>query len=240
MLSQAGSQFRVDMLAGCGIEITLLALEWLIRTGEALPSEECGEEAILGCAPNLEALAHGAEHYLQSGSLGGRDTKRPYHLLRAQAQHFAACGRGAEDSARSRDMPAQFVVRRIDGISQSAFDFSTQDKGVDKLGTSDGMIGGQREQRGRYGAGGVNDRLQVGVVIIEYVRTHTVEECAAEWIDAFVPSEDTSDRRPGVKEDSAHGVVDRVLMGTSDGNANPVHDGAHGLFPDRLRDSSGL
>jgi hypothetical protein len=87
-------------------------------------------------------------------------------------------------------------VGRVDGVADPAFDFRPEDKRMQEVASGDRLRFGDRENRGRDGAGRMDDRLQVCVVEIKDVRADAVDERRVQDVEALASSEEAGLARP--------------------------------------------
>ena len=104
-----------------------------VGTGEILRRQQRRRQAVLRRAARMEALGHGAEHLAQSDRLRGGQAQRPDHLLFGEIQQLADRRRRAERTHGPGDVPADVVMRRIDGVADAAFHFRAEDQRVQEI-----------------------------------------------------------------------------------------------------------
>jgi len=127
----------------------------------------------------MKILRHRAEHFADAGCLCGGEPHRPNHLLRGQLKQFADCGRGAEHTCRCGDVPAGFVVRRVDGVSDPRLGFETQQKRMQEVRSGNPIRACVREERCGNGRRRVDviHRRRVVEFELEILRDDRRREC---------------------------------------------------------------
>ena len=78
----------------------------------------------------------------------------------------------------------------------------------------------------------MDDRLQMGVVIVEDVARHAVDEGGVHDVEPLAPPEQRGLRRPGERRERGDRDIDRLVMRAADGDADPVQQRAHAFLAD--------
>ena len=172
------------------------ALDRLGRAGEILACEERRREPVPCRKPDVQRLAHRAEHLAQARGLRGGNAERPYELLLAQTEELARRGRRAEHARGSGDVPADVVVAGVYGVADAALDLDAKRERVQEIGTADRSIFGECEDRGSDRSARMYDCLEMGVVEIEGVRRDAVHERGEHDVHTMSTSEHSRLRRP--------------------------------------------
>jgi hypothetical protein len=87
-------------------------------------------------------------------------------------------------------VPSAVVVIGIDRIADAARDVDPDHDGIYERPPRRTEVLGERQPRRRDGAGGMNDRPQVGVVVIESVRGDPVQQRGTRDVDALAAAQD--------------------------------------------------
>ncbi len=110
----------------------------------------------------------------------------PGHLLRVEAKNLSYRSGGAKDTSGAGDMPADVIVRRIDGVPDPAFGLYAKNESVQKSRSRLSAESRQRHQCGRHRAGRVDNRFQVRIVEIEYVAGDAIQHGGVQGIELLV------------------------------------------------------
>ena len=187
--------------------------------------------------PGCIGLHHRAEHLAQARGLRRRDAQRPDHLLLGEAEQPARRRGGAEHARRAGDVPADVVVRRIDGVADAALGLHAQDEGVQEIRAADRRAFREREDGGRDRAARVDDGLQMRVVEVEGVRGDAVHQRREHDVEPVAAPEHGRLARPGELVERRERALHRLVARAADRAAHPVQERARRLVPDFLRES---
>ena len=152
------------------------------KTGSEAVSRLAGKESrgqpVLGGAPGVEALGHGAEHGDQSDRLRCGEAQRPRHLLLVEAEQFPARRGAAEYAGGAGDVPARFIMGRDDGFADPAFGLDAHHQRRDEI-LARHRLAIRRAPAARARPGRPDEcRFRVGVVEVEHVGRDAVYQCA--------------------------------------------------------------
>ena len=111
-----------------------------------------------------------------------------------QADQFADSDRGTEHAGRSGDVPADVVMRGINGVADARFGFESEDERVHEIAAADFVGAGISEERRGHRRTGVNIILRRGVVVIVDMGADAVHQRGVQRIDAFGASENACGR----------------------------------------------
>ena len=148
----------------------------LFAAGVAASREQRRRQPVLCGAAGVEALGHGAEHLAQADWLRGGQAERPHHALFIQPEELAGRRGSPEHAGAAGDMPADVVMVGIDRVADPALDIDAEHQGVDEAFARNRPIFGQGEDGGGDRPGGMDHRLQMGVVEIEHVGADAVDQ----------------------------------------------------------------
>lgn len=130
----------------------------------------------------MKALRVTAKHLPEANNLCCRDTNRLDGLFPVESQELRHGDRRADRPRRRGDVPADVVVLRPDGEAELALHLDPCDEGDQKLvaadrdGVGTGLKLGGGQERAGDGARGVDDGVEVGVVVVMDMRRDAVEE----------------------------------------------------------------
>ena len=146
-------------------------LERAVRGGKAVARQQRRRQPRARRAADVKRLGHRPELLAHADRLRRGDAERHRGPLRVEAEQARAGRGGAEHAGRAGDVPAAVVVVGIDGVADAARDVDAEHQRVDQLPPRGAEMLGQRERRRRDGAGRMDDRAQVRVVVVERVRS---------------------------------------------------------------------
>lgn len=129
-------------------------------------------------------------------------------------------------------MPADVVVVRIDGVSDPALGLDAEDERIQELLSRDRLHFRERDDSRSHRAGRVDDRLQVGVVEIEDVARHSIDEGGIHDVEPLAAAEQRGLLRAGERRERCNGDIDRLVSRSTDRHADPVQQRAHALLAD--------
>jgi hypothetical protein len=113
----------------------------------------------------------------------------------------------------------------IDAIADAAFDLDADNKRRQEVAAADRPIFRHGKDRRCDRAGGMDDRLQMGVVIVEHMRGNAVDQRGVEFVEPLGAADHLRAFGAGKH---AHGVerpVDGFVACAADGAAEPVDEG---------------
>ena len=183
-------------LVGDHLDEAARRLERARAGGEALAREQRRHQPGARRGAGMERLGHRAELLAQADRLRRGDAERHRRLLLVEAEQPGAAGGRAEHAGRSGDVPAAVVVVRVHDVADAAGDVDAEHQRVDHLAPAGAAPLGQRQHRRGDRPGGMDDRLQVGVVEVEGVRGDAVDERGARHVDLLGAAEQRSPAAP--------------------------------------------
>ena len=229
-LAEVADDLVVVLLGADRVGPAALGLDHGVGRGEVLRGQDRREDAVGRGAARIEALVHRAEGFAQAHRLRCGQPERPRHLLLVQP-HQLADGRGrAEHAGGAGDVPADIVMVRIDRVADPALGLDAEHQRVEEILARDRLHLRQREDRRGDRTGGMDDRLQMGVVIVEDVARHAVDEGGVHDVEPLAPAEQRGLLRPGERPERRDRDIDRLVMRAADGDADPVQQRAHAFL----------
>ena len=188
-LPEAVGDFGPVALGRVGLHEPAPRLERAVRRGIAVSRHQCRGEPRARGAADVKRLGHRTELLAHADRLRRRDAERHRGLLRVEPEEpRGGCG-GAQHAGRAGDMPSAVVVVGIDRVADAALDVDPDHDRIDERAPRRTEVLGERQRRRRDGAGGVDDRPQVRIVVIERVRGDSVDERRARDVDALAAAQ---------------------------------------------------
>ena len=102
-------------------------------------------------------------------------------------------------------MPAARVMTGRDGVADPALDFGAQDERVQHRRPGQAALFRKREHGRGDRRGRMDDRAQMGVVVVEQVPADRVDECGAEQIEPFRAAKHGHPFGAGQRRQNPHG-----------------------------------
>ena len=208
---------------------TARGLDRLLGTREVAEGEERGGEAVARRAPGMQALAHTAKHFLQACRLGGGDPQRPGSLLRIESEELGRRRRCTEHARGAGNVPAGFVVFRKDRQADALLGFHAQDERMRKLRAAHPAPLGKRQQRRQHRRARMY-RPCMGVVEIEHVRAHAVDEGRVQDVETLAPAQHCGLGWAGKRRHRRQRALDGFMPRTADRATEPVQQCPCGLM----------
>ncbi len=190
---------------------------------------------LLAARPGLKLLFIEPNDFPQTDRLRCREPERPDHLLLVEAEQLAGRRRRAEHPGGAGDVPADVVVIGIDRVADPAFGFDAEHQRVEKILARHRLHLRQRQDRRGDRAGRMDDGFQMGVVIVEDVARHAVDESGIHDVKALPAAEQRSLMRPRERRERRRRDVHRLVVRAADGDAHPVEQGPHAFLADVFR-----
>ncbi len=127
-------------------------------------------------------------------------------------------------------MPADIVMVRIDGVADPAFRLDAENQRIEKVLAGNRLYLRQRKNRGRHRTGRMNDRLQVGVVEIENMARHAIDEGGVHDIEPLAAAEQRGLRRAREGRERRDRDLHGLMTRSADRNADPVQQRPHAFL----------
>jgi hypothetical protein len=126
-------------------------------------------------------------------------------------------------------------VRRVDGLADATLDFDAQRERVHEVFAARVLPLAERQDRRGDRSGRVDDRLEMGIVVVEHVRGDAVQQGGMHDVEALAPAEHGRLRLAREFGQRGHGPVGRDVARAAQAATDPVEHGTHRFVARAIR-----